>query len=1375
MEAMDLDGLIQSMASDANVLTAEQRNHMLQQRDMLEDEESEDEEEQGFNIDRFMGRESTTVKVDNNKPQKVELPPHVDPDTLVCKDAKQYMHIMIGSNNLPTSSYGEADFGFTPKSESKRTGKTWDKSKNVMFYDVKELIAEIDLDHHIFGLKGECSNKNFAVLKQNTMNVHSDLQNSVIKGIPVKSPLFFYSLKISRRKKSDAFEPNRYMQHNVWDCDSCKLNKKPLTIGHVVYLAYHMANLEQNEALAFHKELLNIHPELNNDIGIDFTWHDFETVMTNIKLGDYLMERQVPELMRYIYCNQMEFMTKFYKEKILLNMSPGHLEALYNKLRTSPFELFFFKMTHYTFRVYKKRNEKFKSKANEPQVDSVSVSDEPEEENPGDEHNDEENSMREFLDQLTFNRDIVFRSKLCFSSNQEIFWLFLPEIGEQGIEILRDKLDEKQVATIKVYSTLKRSYYSDFNSFEYKWGLMEGAFATSKDPNAMFDEVMIWLTETPMKTSKTHQLFNGYDYTLVKKLGLGYYYRESHLHTMCIVESLQLLFDRYIRSSASTKEEEEATEDIKNALGLDADKFLYSGLGDYFTPAQPEISNEIVSGCCSEQLIALYKHRDSPLIMISGKAGSGKTTLLKKIMQCYTDRKKVIACAFMGRNVAALATVFGGMAFTCHMLLYMHKKACATESWSTSNAFRRKDSENKPRDIGTDKEVNGIHYKRCPFEDIEVLIIDEMSLMTEELLCCVLSVFLKCSKLTKLVLCGDSEQLPPLGSGSPMKELRKFCEHMGILIEFKHNHRVDRDSRMLFDNCNAVADSKPELVVFDNKACIHEYWTAPYSETPCFDYGAQAVEILKKYQLDAYTQVILTRSNNVKDSINPVVDKYFRGFDCNDKTWRKDLYTVYKGSKIIFGKNLYLPDNVLINNEQLVVVDIEDFKPEAFNKKGDNRGLEDTLDRSKRKVSKYQQEMKSAVSDSENVVSVSNSASRRAFQGAHRRLRVSTLDHIAKSVDHRTKIIPFFGTNRQKVKKAYAITIHGAQGGEYDTVILMMPYKSDAWTRECIYTAMTRAKKRFILVGDLNVFTQAIQHSEPARLTELGWICIKNIAGRIPMGWVNWHAPNIYLDVKYLEENESVMEVDMSQFKDLWSELFGRMVDLSMENIKQIFRLRTVCKMFRDMIDSREMWIRIYKSVYYNTDPKFRGHYMITPEELNIKYMDDFGKLCRRVINCIGSYSWKFCSHPHNLITSHSLLSAILPKIQPDVTDLNQVHQAKFVHLVEKHAFLFKNVKICGCGKIVRNVAVAYTTEGVAESFTIAGTNPVFAVVNSADQYPIRITNYLMESHPDSVKVRREAFLKTRNQEQKKRKLPALNMSSIIKKPSPLRIVDFDF
>ena len=67
----------------------------------------------------------------------------------------------------------------------------------------------------------------------------------------------------------------------------------------------------------------------------------------------------------------------------------------------------------------------------------------------------------------------------------------------------------------------------------------------------------------------------------------------------------------------------------------------------------------------------------------------------------------------------------------------------------------------------------------------------------------------------------------------------------------------------------------------------------------------------------------------------------------------------------------------------------------------------------------------------------------------------------------------------EELEHAYAITIHKAQGSEFDVVILAIPPTSNMLlTRNLLYTGMTRAKKLLIIIGNKNLIEFMINNAD---------------------------------------------------------------------------------------------------------------------------------------------------------------------------------------------------------------------------------------------------------------------------------------------------------
>lgn len=79
------------------------------------------------------------------------------------------------------------------------------------------------------------------------------------------------------------------------------------------------------------------------------------------------------------------------------------------------------------------------------------------------------------------------------------------------------------------------------------------------------------------------------------------------------------------------------------------------------------------------------------------------------------------------------------------------------------------------------------------------------------------------------------------------------------------------------------------------------------------------------------------------------------------------------------------------------------------------------------------------------------------------------------NIDFDGKIHTYFLKDLEQISLAYAISIHKSQGSEYQTIIIPLSRQHTfMFQRNLIYTALSRAKRRIILIGDFKVLTSAI-------------------------------------------------------------------------------------------------------------------------------------------------------------------------------------------------------------------------------------------------------------------------------------------------------------
>jgi len=82
-------------------------------------------------------------------------------------------------------------------------------------------------------------------------------------------------------------------------------------------------------------------------------------------------------------------------------------------------------------------------------------------------------------------------------------------------------------------------------------------------------------------------------------------------------------------------------------------------------------------------------------------------------------------------------------------------------------------------------------------------------------------------------------------------------------------------------------------------------------------------------------------------------------------------------------------------------------------------------------------------------------------------------------IDFDHNIVKYTPANYINFRLAYAISIHKAQGSEFDIVVLpiVKGYRKMLY-QKLIYTAVTRAKKKLYIIGDIEALRYASKNTE---------------------------------------------------------------------------------------------------------------------------------------------------------------------------------------------------------------------------------------------------------------------------------------------------------
>lgn len=113
------------------------------------------------------------------------------------------------------------------------------------------------------------------------------------------------------------------------------------------------------------------------------------------------------------------------------------------------------------------------------------------------------------------------------------------------------------------------------------------------------------------------------------------------------------------------------------------------------------------------------------------------------------------------------------------------------------------------------------------------------------------------------------------------------------------------------------------------------------------------------------------------------------------------------------------------------------------------------------------------------VMQIKNNYDKEIFNGDTGVVKYVDIDNKTLTVDFDGQEIDYDSHDLDELMLAYACTIHKSQGSEYPIVVIPIHGNQRVMLqRNLIYTAITRAKKLCVIVGDINAFGYAIRNNE---------------------------------------------------------------------------------------------------------------------------------------------------------------------------------------------------------------------------------------------------------------------------------------------------------
>jgi exodeoxyribonuclease V alpha subunit len=312
--------------------------------------------------------------------------------------------------------------------------------------------------------------------------------------------------------------------------------------------------------------------------------------------------------------------------------------------------------------------------------------------------------------------------------------------------------------------------------------------------------------------------------------------------------------------------------------------------------------------------------------------------------------------------------------------------------------------------------------------EYDYIIIDEMSMVDITLFNYLLSAIMP---MTRVVMVGDKDQLPSVGPGSVIRDL--LASDTIPHTELKHIFRQDENSLIVF---NAHRINKGEMPVIDNTS------------------------------KDFF--VISRRKDNIADTIiklctDRLPEKY--SFD-----WKEDicvLTPVRKGELGVEGLNVSLKS--VLN-------------PPSISKKEIESGL--FIFREGDRVMQIKNNYDIKWYKYNNIDDVGEGL----YNGDIGFIdSIDTESGTIEVLYDNEKVGVYEKINHEELEPAFATTIHKSQGSEFNVVIIpLFSAPRVLLTRNLLYTALTRAKKMAIFVGDEEILREMIENeNENRRFTSL--------------------------------------------------------------------------------------------------------------------------------------------------------------------------------------------------------------------------------------------------------------------------------------------------
>ena len=408
-----------------------------------------------------------------------------------------------------------------------------------------------------------------------------------------------------------------------------------------------------------------------------------------------------------------------------------------------------------------------------------------------------------------------------------------------------------------------------------------------------------------------------------------------------------------------------------------------------------------------QQKSAVEKAMTEGILIVTGGPGTGKTTTINLMIRCFEMQDMEIALAApTGRAAKRMTEATGHEAKTIHRLLELN---------------------------GGIEEGEQYHFEKNEENPIEadVIIIDEMSMVDISLMYALLKAVLPG---TRLILVGDSNQLPSVGPGNVLKDMIE--SEVFPVVRLTKIYRQEATSHIVL---NAHKINHGDSISLDNKN--RDFFFFQKDDIRSVMGGIvylvrnRLPEYIGANPFDIQVLTPMRKGELGVAHLNQVL-QYYLNPASPDKEEREVRDGIFReGDKVMQIKNNYKIEWKVVNEKGFSV---------------------------------------------EEGLGVFN-----GDMGIIKQINTFTERVTVIFDEHRQVEYPF--SNLDELELAYAITIHKSQGSEYPAVVLpLLSGPSILCNRNLLYTAVTRAQKCVAIVGRQSMVDQMIRNeTEQKRYTGL--------------------------------------------------------------------------------------------------------------------------------------------------------------------------------------------------------------------------------------------------------------------------------------------------